>query len=446
MPAHDTIAAIATAAGRAAVGIVRVSGARVGAIARAVVGTLPSPRQALYCVFRGADEIALDQGVAVFFRAPASFTGEDVLELQGHGSPVALQALLERCIALGARAAEPGEFTRRAFLNDKIDLAQAEAVADLIEASSVEAAQCALRSLRGEFSGNVQILVEGLVNLRAWVEASLDFPEEEVDDGAASAVFDRLLRIECALDDLLSKSRQGSLLREGINVVLIGQPNVGKSTLLNRLAGQELAIVTPYPGTTRDPVRETLLLDGIPLHVVDTAGLRATEDPVERIGMERTWSSVATATVALLVVDATQGFTEGDHAIIGQLPEQLTLIKVFNKIDLVGAQARKTAPASGLEVHLCAKSGAGIELLKQALLEFAGWRPGEEGVFMARARHIAALSDARRHLEAAHGCVAQRELFAEELRLAQTRLNTITGEFSADDLLGEIFARFCIGK
>ena len=438
----DTIAAIATAHGRAGIGVVRVSGRSLGAFARDLIGAIPPARRAARAVFRDAHGAAIDDGLALYFPAPQSYTGEDVLELHGHGGPLVLAMLLRRCFELGARLAEPGEFTRRAFLNDKLDLAQAEAVADVIDAATEAAARCAVRSLRGEFSGAVRSLVDQLIELRALAEATLDFPEEEVDPLHRADARDRLERLRAALDETLARAQQGSLLRSGLHVVLAGQPNVGKSSLLNRLAGEELAIVTPVPGTTRDAVRQAIQVEGVPLHVVDTAGLRDTADEVERLGIERTWNEIQRADLALLIVDARSGVTGGDDEIAARLPARLARLVVHNKIDLAGMEPR----VQGDAVYLSAKTGAGVDLLRSRLLEHGGWHSAEESVFIARERHLVALRRASERLDAAAGQLAASELFAEELRLAQNELGAITGEFTADDLLGEIFARFCIGK
>ena len=438
----DTIAAVATAPGRGGIGVVRISGKQLSAFAAAILGCAPQPRVARLCNFRNSQGEALDTGIALYFPAPHSFTGEDVLELQGHGGPAVLQLLLARCFELGARAAQPGEFTRRAYLNDKLDLAQAESVADLIDAASAEAARCALRSLVGEFSQRIHALVDALINLRMLVEATLDFPEEEIDFLHAADVSGKLAAIQRALDEVRRSARQGSLLREGIRVVLIGQPNVGKSSLLNRLAGQEVAIVTAVAGTTRDTVRETIQLQGVPLHIIDTAGLRHTDDEVERIGIARTWEAIRQATVALLLVDAQHGVTAAEHAIIAALPAALPLLTLHNKIDLSHQAPRK----HGSALYLSAKTGEGIDNLRAELLNIAGWQPEGEGLFMARERHVQALEQAALHIEQARQNAARLEFFAEELRVAQIALSSITGEFSADDLLGEIFSRFCIGK
>ena len=440
-PRPELIAAIATAPGRGGVGVVRVSGAEMAPLAAAILGRVPEPRRATFTRFLDGEGEVLDEGIALYFAAPHSFTGENVLELQGHGGPVVLNLILQRCLELGARLAEPGEFSRRAFLNGKLDLAQVEAVADLIDAASTEAARSAVRSLSGAFSARIAELVEGLTRLRMLVEATLDFPEEEIDFLRDADAFGRLDAIDARLQAVRSQARQGALLREGLTVVLIGQPNVGKSSLMNQLAGYEAAIVTEIAGTTRDTVREAIQIQGVPLHLIDTAGLRDTDDPVEQLGIARTWAAVEKADVALLLVDAAHGVGEREAAILQRLPKAARLT-LHNKID-VSFDAPRVV---GDEVWLSAKTGAGIELLRDKLLEAAGWQAAGEGAFMARARHLDALERAARHLAAARATAAQLELFAEELRLAQAALSEITGEFTADDLLGEIFSKFCIGK
>lgn len=424
-------------------GVVRVSGADVdvASLAVSLVGRLPVARHATYTDFLDADGSVLDTGIALYFPAPHSFTGESVLELQGHGGPVVLDLLLQRCLAPGARLAEPGEFSRRAYLNGKLDLAQAEAVADLIEAASAEAARSAVRSLSGAFSARVNALLDGLVHLRTLVEATLDFPEEEIDFLKAADAYGQLDRLDSALASVRAEARQGALLREGLTVVLIGQPNVGKSSLLNQLAGFEAAIVTEVAGTTRDTVREAIQIRGVPLHVVDTAGLRDTDDRIEQLGIARTWAALDKADVALLLVDAAHGVGPQEAAILARLPA-IPRLTVHNKIDAT-AEAPRVA---GDEIWLSARTGAGVDALREALLHAAGWRPAGEGAFMARARHLDALSRAAGHVAASRACAPQLELFAEELRLAQAALSEITGAYSADDLLGEIFGSFCIGK
>jgi tRNA modification GTPase len=437
-PPRDTIAALATPPGRGGIGIVRVSGPAVPAIAAALLGKLPRPRQAQLSAFRDARGESADEGIALYFPAPNSYTGEAVLELQGHGGPVVAQAVLAAVLDAGARLAEPGEFTRRAFLNGKLDLAQAEAVADLIDAASREAARSALRSLAGEFSAALAGLVAQLTELRALTEAMLDFPEEEVDSLHREDAQARLAGLRAALEEVLAKSRQGSLLRSGIHVVLAGRPNVGKSSLLNRLAGEDRAIVTAVPGTTRDALRESIQIEGVPVVLVDTAGLRESQDEVERIGMARTRSELERADVVLVVLEA--GTMEEPA---GPLPTAATRITVINKIDLLAGAA---AGRQGEAIQISAKTGAGLDALRAALLEAAGWNARGETVFLARERHLRALNAARSNLAAAATQDVAWEFFAEELRLAQDALGTITGRVSADDLLGEIFTRFCIGK
>ena len=458
---RDPIVAIATAPGRGGIGIVRVSGAAVASIVEAVLGRALPPRRAVYADFRDEHGRAIDAGIALYFPAPHSYTGEDVLELQGHGGPVVLRMLVARCLQAGRtmgpaglRLAEPGEFTRRAFLNDRLDLAQAEAVADLIDASSEAAARSAQRSLSGEFSRAVRTLVAELTDLRALVEATLDFPEEEIDFLTRADAGGRLQRVRTALEEVLRQARQGAVLREGLHVVLVGAPNVGKSSLLNALAGEDVAIVTAVPGTTRDRIAQTVLIGGLPLAIVDTAGVRDTDDEVERIGVARTLDEVARADVVLHLVDARtdQSRAGADADVLARVSERLRpgvpLITVVNKIDLTGA-----APyADQSSVHLCARDGRGVELLRERLYALAGWESstGGENVYLARERHLQALDRARVHVDAAAEHAARRDLqldlYAEELRLAQQQLGTITGEVSADDLLGVIFSRFCIGK
>jgi len=468
--AADPIAAIATAPGRGGIGVVRVSGPDLSSVITAVCGRELRPRMATLLPFMAEDGEPIDTGLAIHFPAPHSYTGEDVLELQGHGGPVVMQMLLARVLQAGAdkglRAARPGEFTERAFLNDKLDLAQAEAVADLIDASSAQAARSASRSLSGLFSQAVHGVVDQLIELRMLVEATLDFPEEEIDFLERSDARGRLARVRESLDALLAQARQGALLREGLHVVLAGAPNVGKSSLLNALAGAEVAIVTAVAGTTRDRIEQAIQIEGVPLVIVDTAGLRQTADEVERIGIERTWQALERADVAVHLGVA-QGESAGgldgslaqqsaralesasddlDEAIVRRLPAGTPVLRVWNKIDLVGVPAR----ANEGSVCLSARTGEGIDLLRAALLRLAGWQGASEGLFMARERHLQALREARSHLHEAHAHAQRRDevldLFAEELRLAQEALNRITGEFDADDLLGVIFSRFCIGK
>jgi len=442
----DVIAAVATAPGRAGIGIVRVSGKTLDRLATSLLGTVPAPRTAARATFRGAKGEPIDDGIALFFPAPASYTGEDVLELQAHGGPVVLQMLLRRCLELGARLAEPGEFTRRAFLNDKLDLAQAEGVADLIEAATEAAARCALRSLRGEFSELIGTFAKQLTELRTLVEATLDFPEEEIDPVDKNEARERLEHLQGEVSRSLARGRQGSVLRSGLQVVLAGQPNVGKSSLLNRLAGEELAIVTEIPGTTRDAVRQTIQIEGVPMNIIDTAGLRDTTDKVEAMGVARTWDAIRRADALLMVIDARAGVTSADRAIVARLPGNLKPLTVFNKIDLAGESPPEEESPDDPRIRLSAKTGIGIDVLRRALLALAGWQSGGEDVFMARERHLGALERVGEALERAGRAMVHTELFAEELRLAQRELGAITGEFTADDLLGEIFSRFCVGK
>jgi tRNA modification GTPase len=444
-PRPETIAAIATAPGRGGIGVIRLSGSDLLTFAQALSGKQPPPRRATLADFRSADGSRIDSGLLLFFPAPHSFTGEDVLEVHGHGGPVVLQMLLARCLDLGARLAEPGEFTRRAYLNGKLDLAQAEAVADLIDAATSAAARSAVRSLHGDFSREINALVEQLIELRALVEATLDFPDEEVDFLQQANAFGRLDQLQQRLAGVFDRARQGRLLLSGLHVVLAGVPNVGKSSLLNRLAGDDVAIVTPLAGTTRDVVRSTLQIEGIPLHIIDTAGLRATDDEIEKIGIARTWREIERADVVVLLVDARSGVGAAERAILVQLPARLARITVYNKLDLTGRPAERHDEIDGVAISLSAKRGDGVDLLRRELLRIAGWHPAED-VFIARERHLRALAATSEHIAAARAQWPRLELFAEELRLAQSALASITGEFTADDLLGEIFGRFCIGK
>lgn len=443
---HDTIAAIATASGAGGIGIVRVSGPLSQSIARAVLGHCPPSRYAAYLDFKDADAQLIDRGIAIFYPNPHSYTGEDVLELQAHGGTALMQMLLARCIALGARQAEPGEFTRRAFLNDKLDLAQAEAVADVINAATQEAAKSAMRSLSGAFSNTIQSLLAQLIELRMYVEACLDFPEEEIDFITQGRVAEKITQNQQALAQVFNQAKQGALLRDGIHVVLIGQPNVGKSSLMNALAGEEVAIVTPIAGTTRDTIKSAIQINGVPLHVIDTAGLRETEDEVEKFGIARTWRATETANIALLLLDATHGITESEKSILDRLPQEIAKIWVHNKIDVSQEEAKSVEKDGERHIYLSAKTGLGLDLLKAQLLVLAGYQPSGEGAYMARARHLKALEDVKSHLGMAASQINSAELVAEELRMAQEALSSITGEFTPDDLLGEIFSKFCIGK
>lgn len=427
--------------------MIRVSGQGAEDLALALTGRKLKPRHATHVAFLDASDQPLDEGLVLFFPGPHSFTGEDVVELHGHGGPAVQQALLSRCLELGARLAQAGEFTRRAYLNGKLDLAQAEAVADLIDSSSQEAARSALRSLSGEFSRQIQTLQSTLTELRMRVEASIDFPEEDdVVQVETARVANGLSRTLAALDEVLAVARQGALLREGVNVVLIGQPNVGKSSLMNALAEDEIAIVTEVAGTTRDAIRQEVQIKGVSFHLIDTAGLRATENPVEKIGIARAWAAIDQAGVALLLMDAQHGLGDAERGIVARLPAGIARLNVHNKIDLADEAPRVAATGDAAEVWLSAKTGQGVELLRSELLRLAGWQPAGESGFMARARHLAALNRARGRLQEAAEPGKQLELQAEELRLAQEALSEITGEFTPDVLLGEIFSRFCIGK
>ncbi len=442
----ECIAAIATAPGRGGIGVVRISGPNLSPLVAALGGREPQARIAQFARFRDGSGGLIDEGLLLYFPAPHSFTGEDVIELQGHGGPVVMQMLLARCLELGARLAEPGEFTRRAFLNGKLDLAQAESVADLIEASTAAAARSAVRSLTGSFSREVQGLCERLIDLRMLVEATLDFPDEDVDFLIEAKAFERIEVVASELRAILDRARQGSLLRNGLHVVLVGQPNVGKSSLLNRLAGEERAIVTDIAGTTRDALRETIQIEGIPLHITDTAGLRDTTDEVEKIGIARTWQEIERADVVVRLVDVRAGLTDADAAIDARLPAGVERITVFNKVDLLARQPERTEDAAGISLYLSAKADQGVELLRAELLRVAGWHRHGEDVILARERHLIALREALARVEAALDARHALELMAEELRLAQEAVNEITGEFTPDDLLGVIFSRFCIGK
>ena len=498
----DPIAAIATAAGRGAVGIVRISGKDLTVFANALLGRPLRPREATYLPFKDAQGQPIDHGLALFFPSPHSFTGEDVLELQAHGGPVVLQLLLARCLEVstsapllkesaahpnsagtvsspslptlpGLRLAEPGEFTQRAFLNNKLDLAQAEAIADLIEASTEAAARSASQSLSGAFSREIAQLREALINLRMLVEATLDFPEEEIDFLQKADAAGQLRKLQSALRQVLAQAAQGALLREGMKVVIAGQPNAGKSSLLNALAGAELAIVTPIAGTTRDKVQETIQIEGVPVHIIDTAGLRPSSDEVEQIGIARAWEAMETADAVLFLHDLTRSnateYIAADADIAGGIAQKVSqktpVIHVWNKSDAVewvpapgaaslnaGDSADESGGRSRSEggIRLSAKTGAGLDVLRQRLLEASGWRPAQGGMFMARQRHVQALHAVGAHLETADALLSDGsgalDLLAEELRLAQNALNAITGAFGADELLGVIFSKFCIGK
>ncbi len=446
----DTIAALATSPGRGGVGIVRLSGSAVADIARQLLGHVPEARRAEYLPFCAEDGEPLDTGLALYFPAPHSFTGEDVLELHGHGGPVVMDLLLQRCLSSGARPARPGEFSERAFLNNKMDLAQAEAVADLIDSASAQAARLAVRSLQGVFSQRIHALVEALTELRTHVESAIDFPEEEIDFLGDGQVQARLTAVMGTLVETRAAARQGNLLREGMTVVIAGRPNAGKSTLLNALAGRDTAIVTDIPGTTRDILREHIQLDGLPLHIIDTAGLRDSDDAVEQEGIRRAWTEIKDADRILLLHDATQVFDEQEQSLLEQLNQAgppITLVQ--NKIDLLVVDAVPVNVKNITEIAVSAHTGTGLQTLCEHLKACVGYEAGGEGQFMARRRHLQALDIAQQHLENGQQQLqdhAAGELLAEDLRQAQKALGEITGEVSADELLGRIFSSFCIGK
>lgn len=441
----DVIAAIATPVGRGGIGIVRLSGVGLSTMAQALTGQPLSPRHATYTPFYDEDGLILDQGVAIYFPSPNSYTGEDVVEFQGHGGTAILQLLLLRCLSLGARLAQPGEFTQRAFLNNKIDLLQAESVADLIDASSVQAARCAMRSLQGDFSTAVHALVEKLIDLRMFIESTLDFPEEELELADVDLCSSKFKLIQDELDRVFNAAQQGSILREGAHIVLVGEPNVGKSSLLNCLSGEEVALVSDIAGTTRDAIRQAINIKGVPLHIIDTAGLRESQDKVELMGMERTKSAMQKADAIILLTDAQHNNDNNFNSILSQVPKNIPRLYVINKVDLLGRKSYVETLNGDIHIYLSAKLNEGIELLREKILQLINWR-GEAGLYMARERHIQSLTIVRQILRRAEVEREQLELFAEELRLAQTELSNITGEFSSDDLLGEIFSRFCIGK
>jgi tRNA modification GTPase len=446
---QDTIAALATPAGRGGVGIVRVSGPRCRAIAQAMLGCIPAARQAHFCSFYGPDGDVIDQGIALLFSAPASFTGEDVLELQGHGGRVVMDMVLQTTLTHGARLARPGEFSERAFLNDKIDLAQAEAIADLIDSDSQQAARSALRSLQGEFSLRIQSLVSELTGLRSFVEAAIDFIDEEIDFLSDGQVEQKLHDLRLAVGRIIIEAGQGVLVHDGIRLAIIGPPNAGKSSLLNYLSGNDRAIVTELAGTTRDVLHEHIVIDGLPLHIVDTAGLRDSEDPIERIGIERALIEVDQADMLLLVFDDRMFDAALLESILEQVSDRVPVLLVRNKIDLSGAPAAVTHHDRYHQINVSIKTALGIENLKAQLLEQAGYHPGHENTFSARRRHLDALNRVAVFLENGERQLQEYragELLAEELRLAQNALAEITGEFSSDDLLGQIFSSFCIGK
>lgn len=430
--------------------MIRISGKHLKKLAEAILGKLPKPRYAILSQFLDTDGQIIDQGIALYFPAPHSYTGEDVLELQGHGGPAVMDLLLSRCLAAGARLAQPGEFTLRAYLNDKIDLIQAESVAAVIEASTHEAARCAINSLQGHFSFRIEELVSLLIKLRMLIEATLDFPEEETDNLQTLQIIEKLEHIQVLLEQIFLAAQQGNLLQEGIRIVLMGAPNVGKSSLLNQLAQEEAAIVTEIPGTTRDTIQRTISIAGMPIHIIDTAGLRETDDVVEQKGIERTLAAIKDASLVLRLMDSRRSSIAED-SVQSAIPAGKPHITIFNKIDLVNENPRIEEQEGNGAIYLSAKTGAGIELLRKKILEIAGWRFNQagEGVFMARQRHLEALKQAKQYLENAQRFTQgeyQLELLAEELKLTQNVLSSITGQFTADDLLGEIFSHFCIGK
>ncbi|MEJ1295941.1 MAG: tRNA uridine-5-carboxymethylaminomethyl(34) synthesis GTPase MnmE [Candidatus Sedimenticola sp. (ex Thyasira tokunagai)] len=448
MNTQETIAAIATPPGIGGVGIIRISGKDLTAIAEALIGRLPSPRQAHFCRFRDADDGVIDEGIALYFTAPHSFTGEDVLELQGHGGPVVMDLLLQRVLACGARLAHAGEFSQRAFLNDKLDLTQAEAIADLIESGTVAAARLAVRSLEGAFSQRIHQLVDQLSRLRIYVEAAIDFPEEEIDFLSDGKVSTDLLSVQDSIRVVQKSAQIGRLLRDGMVLVIAGRPNAGKSSLLNALAGRESAIVTEIPGTTRDLLREQIQIDGMPLHLVDTAGLRESSDRVEQEGIRRAREEIANADRILWIFDD-RADPEHDALDRNSLPADVPLTLIRNKIDATGRAAAIAESGLGMEIALSAKTGDGIDLLRSHLKESMGYSGQQEGEFIARRRHLDALERAGGHLatgKSALESTGSGELLAEDLRQAQQALGEITGEFTADDLLGRIFGSFCIGK
>jgi len=446
---NDTIAALATPPGRGGVGVVRVSGSAVTSIAESILGSCPAPRQAVLKKFLDHDANSIDSGLALFFPGPNSFTGEDVLELQGHGGRVVMDMLLARLFELGARPARPGEFSERAFLNDKIDLAQAEAIADLIDSGSSEAARAAMRSLQGEFSRRVHELAEQMLYLRLYVEAAIDFPEEEIDFLADEKLQQRIVACQQTMQDLLADTEQGCVLREGLVLVIAGLPNAGKSSLLNALAGRDTAIVTDIPGTTRDVLREHIQLNGLPLEIIDTAGLRESDDSIEKEGVKRAWAEIEQADRLLFVIDETIGVDADTQALLDQLPDKMPRTIVHNKIDLAQHEAVVDTVNKQTHVYVSAKSGAGLEALSQHLQDCAGYREAGSDSFSARRRHLDALRRAAGFVNKGVDALQQQhagELVAEDLRLAHQELGSITGEVSSDDLLGEIFSSFCIGK
>ena len=445
----NTIAAISTAPGAGGIGVVRVSGPLALEIGQKISGAILVPRIANFHNFKDLNGTLIDQGLILFFSAPHSFTGEDIIELQCHGGTVVTQSILNLCLKNGAKLAKPGDFTKRAYLNNKIDLAQAESVADLINASTEEAALGAVNSLSGKFSLEINNLLKNLIELRMYVEACLDFPEEDIDFISEGNVKDKLQHLSETMMHIMQAASQGQLLRDGISLVLVGQPNVGKSSLLNQLSGEDKAIVTDIPGTTRDAITSDINLNGMPLNIIDTAGLRETDDPIEKFGIEKTWSSLEKGHVALFLVEASKGITDYEQSILGRLPKDIKQIWIFNKIDLLNGKAKLKKLNNDQIVYMSAKTGEGLDLLKQAILNEVGFKENSEGSenkFIARKRHLEALESVHHSLQNAQLNIASAELVAEELTIAQKYLCSITGEFSSDDLLGEIFSQFCIGK
>jgi tRNA modification GTPase len=445
----NTIVAISTAPGAGGIAVVRVSGPLALEIGQKISGAILVPRIANFHNFKDLNGTLIDQGLILFFSAPHSFTGEDIIELQCHGGTVVTQSILNLCLKNGAKLAEPGDFTKRAYLNNKIDLAQAESVADLINASTEEAALGAVNSLSGKFSLEINNLLKNLIELRMYVEACLDFPEEDIDFISEGNVKDKLLHLSETMMHTMQAASQGQLLRDGISLVLVGQPNVGKSSLLNQLSGEDKAIVTDIPGTTRDAITSDINLNGMPLNIIDTAGLRETDDPIEKFGIEKTWSSLEKGHVALFLVEASKGITDYEQSILGRLPKDIKQIWIFNKIDLLNGKAKLQQLNNDQIVYMSAKTGEGLDLLKQAILNEVGFKENSEGSenkFIARKRHLEALERVHHSLQNAQLNIASAELVAEELAIAQKYLSSITGEFSSDDLLGEIFSQFCIGK
>ena len=447
--ATKTIVAISTASGAGGIGVVRLSGPLALEIGQQISGSNLKPRIAKFHSFKDLNGSLIDQGLILFFPGPNSFTGDDVIEFQCHGGTVVTQSILDICLRLDAVLAEPGEFSKRAYLNNKIDLAQAESIADLINASTVEAAQSAANSLSGKFSLEINNLLKYLIELRMYVEACLDFPEEDIDFISEGNVKEKLQNLTETMAKIIRAASQGQLLRDGISLVLVGQPNVGKSSLLNQLSGENKAIVTDIPGTTRDAITSDINLNGIVLNIIDTAGLRDTDDPIEKFGIEKTWSSLEKGHIALFLVDASKGITEYEKGILKRLPEEIKRMWVFNKIDLIKGKPKIEQLNNDQIVYMSAKTGDGLELLKKAILNEVGFKENSEGSeskFIARKRHLEALENVHKSLQSAQLNMASAELIAEDLTIAQKYLSSITGEFTSDDLLGEIFSQFCIGK